>query len=373
MKTPLSHRIRFGLACVAALGLGISLRAKERKADDAVMPARADEDAPNKVSAWDAGSALNERIALRRAIAKCDDASLWAWLAVPTDELDVHDAVLEELVDRLGWRAWQHVVEMEKGKTRDYLARWFLSEFAERDPWKAYEEWKKARGSFTDADWADSAFYPITRAAAATSGEKLIEVMKEVRRDTDDNEDGLEVEFVAGFDFAAVMEYLVAERERPFVIPHGILLEWARRSPAKAAEWWESNSTFPTGRDEPSKIYAAIANWESGAESLGGMGLFSPDQVEDAWQHIGEESKGAVNAKLLETATRLSRREDYLMKVLLQTRMLEAVDASWNQVPLDERMNAKAKVKTEWMRESDKPVDQRAQERWGKMLDEAWQ
>jgi hypothetical protein len=388
MKTPLSQRIAFGLACVTALGLGISLRAKERKLNNgtasASVLARPGGAAPREVSSWDAGSALNERIALRRAIAKCDDASLWAWLAVPTDEVEALELVIDELIDRSGWDAWRHVIEMERGNTRVSLAARFLAEFAERDPWKAYEEWKKARGSFDDSvqvdfgsyegsDWADSAFYGISKAAAATSAEKLIEVMRVMRRDTEGFHHEVEVKFAAGFDFAPVMEFLAAGPERPFLVPKEILLEWAKRSPDRAAEWWGSHSDFRLGREEPARVYAAIAGSESGARSLASLDFFSPEQVEEAWWLIGMGSKGAVNANLLDTATQLGRREDYLVRVLMDSRMREGVDASWNQVPLDERMRVKDKAWARWSKANHSPVDLRAKERWTKILDKAWQ
>ena len=385
MKSSAPQRVSLFFVCAVALALGVAMRARQG-GGGASSPPQPPASAPDKGNealnlvtiAGNSGSPANEKLLLRRAIAKCDEASLWEWVAVPTDSGDVLEVVVAELVDRLGWGAWQHVLEMEAGESRSYLARYFLIEFAKRDPWKAYEEWKKSRGSFTDEEraWADGASYSFVTAAAATSAGKLIEVLQELRPDTDHYEHGTDLSFAPDFDFEKVLDFLASRPERPFVIPENLLVEWSKHSPREAAVWWSANRYQAIPSYEPWKIYANIAGSKLDDEamrgSLGMLDPISPGLADMAWNTIASKSKGAVNPDLLRTATLLDRREDYVVDVLLQTRFQEALDASWQQLPLDERLRAKAAAEERWTGESPRPVDDRARERWRKMLAQAW-
>ena len=380
MKSSGAARIFLVAACVASLVLGIALRSKLRDAEAAKIaapsPAAAGDALLDKADSWKAGLPSNKKVALRRAIAKCDDESLWECAAEPSDELETFEAVRHELIDRLGWGAWQHVLDMEPGPNRNMLARWFLDDFSERDPWKAYEMWQAAAGKFEGDGWEDSAFYSFSQAATAISAGKLVEVMRSMRRDTDHFRHEVEVKFPAGFEFREVMDYLVSGEERPALVPEKVVVEWARRSPQEAVEWLSANPGFEVPKEERREIYASVAASDLDAaqmtQVLGQLAATMPDLVEPAWVGIGGKSRGVVDPSLLQTASLLGRRESYLSSVLFSAISHDAVDASWQELPLDERMSIMDKVEEQWTLKRSSPVDERARERWRRMLTEAW-
>lgn len=380
MSSPPAARIILVAACAASLALGISLRAKLRDEDAAkdaaASPVATGRDLLGKADSWKAGLPSNKKGALRRAIAKCDDQSLWECAAEPSDELETFEAVRHELIDRLGWGAWQHVLDMEPGPNRNMLARWFLDDFSERDPWKAYEVWQAAAGKFERDGWEDSAFYSFSQAATAISAGKLVEVMRSMRRDTDHFRHEVEVKFPAGFEFREVMDYLVSGEERPALVPEKLMVEWAHRSPQDAVEWLSANPGFEVSKEERREIYANVAASDLDAtrmaQVLGQLAATMPDLVEEAWTEIGGDSRGVVNPSILHTASLLGRRESYLSSVLFSGISHDAVDPSWQELPLGERMSIMGKVEVEWALKRPSPLDERARERWRRLLAETW-
>jgi hypothetical protein len=373
----LPHRIGFGLACAAALAVGVLLRAEQRAESGAGISSTSEEASGTRADPPWRRTPAEEKMMRRRVIAKCDDDSLWKWLMEPTDDTGNYLLAIEEMVDRRGWGAWEHLIAMEAGEKRYHLARHFFSELAERDPWKAYEEWQKHRDDFGDVDWADGGFHPILRAAAAVSAEKVLDILAEMGKEGDDDL-GVEVDYPQGFDFLEVMEFLGSDSKRHFLDRRQVLLEWMKQSPGEAAGWY---GTFPNRNlivrsDLKHEMYLAVAGSgleaEEMKEALLGLGGVSPEFADEGWAHIGFESHGKVDGVLLKSAELMERRDEYLRRVLAQTRLRETMDESWKEIPAAERMKAKEAVEAEWRKELPGAIHDRARERWGKMVETAW-
>lgn len=176
----------------------------------------------------------DRKLVLQRSIAACDTEALWEWLAtLPKGQELARDLVLNELIDRLGWGAWQHVLGLESGKARDLVGESILMCLAERDPWKAYEEWQQHRGEFEHKIWGFGVIAECTEAAAAMSADQVLKVFGSIPREEAD--ELMFVEYAPDFDFRKVLDHLVAGGPQPFTMTEDLLSSWAGRQPEEAA------------------------------------------------------------------------------------------------------------------------------------------
>lgn len=371
------HTWRFAAACGIALLAGISLRALQSRGPRADPAPTAKTEAPGETLRKAAatagpGSPSNAKLLMQRAVASCDDDSLWEFAQTISQESDLQSAVVREIIDRMGWGAWDKALAMAEGPGQSRLMSSLLSALSDRDPWKAYAEWMQHRPEILEGDWGHSIAYPVIKAACAISGERLIELLKEIPADY---WIGVRAEFAADFDFRAVMDYVNA-RESACCMPDELLLEWARRSPAEAATWWKEHPEYLAGREEWPRIYTAIASADLDPAERGALLIAietsQATEGDRAWEKIGAASQGKIDPTLLESARWDSSAEEYLRTALFKTRELETLDDSWRQVPPEERARARAAVEEKWASEQPGAIHDRARERWGRMLDEAW-
>ncbi|WP_367873956.1 hypothetical protein [Luteolibacter sp. Populi] len=380
---PSGERILFAAACLAALGAGVFLRTGREAGRAVVAVLNNSPEAAVTTTARAAGeskvisaTALREMM-LRRSLAACETAALWKWLeADPQGDWDIRRAVIEELIDRLGWGAWGHALAIADPKARESLADSFISQFAGRDPWKAYEEWKKHRGEF-DPEWGVGVIGYCTLAGAAVSADKLLDVFRQVTRP--DSCDGMKVEYAKDFDFRKVVDYIVGTDKQPYAFPQDLVREWAKREPEEAAAWLAAHPEY-LAKDyragELRETLKAIAETEMGEESrrkaLDAIGKADPEMLDRAWAYLGNGSGGKVSASILESADFMGRRDEYLRRVLLDSRSVEKLDDSWTLVPLAERREILRAAEVEWAEQRPTPVDAKARARWRKMVTGAW-
>ena len=376
------QRILFTAACLAAIGAGVFLRSG-REAGGAVVEVPGNGPEAAATTAGAAGeskvisaTALREMM-LRRSLAACETAALWKWLeADPQGDWDIRSAVIEELIDRLGWGAWEHALAIADPKARERVADSFISEFADRDPWKAYEEWQKHRDEF-DPEWGFGVIGHCTLAGAAVSADKLLDVFRQMTRP--DSCDLMTVEYAKDFDFRKVADYLIGTDKQPYTLPQDLVREWAKREPEEAAAWLAAHPEYLAKdyrRRELQGTLKAIAETEMGEDSrrkaLDAIGKADPEMLDRAWRYLGDGSDGKVSASILQSADFMGRREEYLRRALLDSRSAEKLDDSWDQVPLAERRQILAAAEQEWAQQRPTPVDAKARARWRKMVVAAW-
>ncbi|QJE96600.1 hypothetical protein [Luteolibacter luteus] len=316
--------------------------------------------------------------AVRRALSKCNTDALFQWLA--DENLGGRDTnlVVLELIDRLGWKAWDLAIEKEDPAQRKRLTNLLLWGYSERDPWKAYELWKAERSNYEDSEWGIAAYGGALGEATKLSASRVMEILDELPDLPDRSSIWLRnVEFSSDFDFKTVLEFLIDQDSQPRMIPNDLLRRWSVRSPAEAAEWLashpevldiehlrddaENTSFFP---DDP-----ASPDFKSIVQALDRL---PSDFLDDLWGSAVIGSDGKVRAGTLAAADEMGRREDFLREVLLQTRFQDQPDSSWELVPREERRHLVELVEQSWAKDPKSPVEVRAHERWRKGLNEAW-
>lgn len=353
---------------------------RDSSAREAARPARIEEgglarrDGSNPAST----DADDEKLAMRRTVAKCETAALWDWLKqAAADDWNWKDLVVSELVDRLGWQALDIAMEMEPDRVDGELSGHVLSKLGESDPWKAYELWKSLRGEFENERWGQGTIDWAIQAGASASGEKLIEVLQQMT--ADESESLMVIEFTEGFDFRTVLDFLAEADRQPLTVPENLLPAWAEQSPVEAAAWLLDHPEFLEVEHQEyaaNRLLRAIAAGEGPEavrhEALAQLASMPSDYLDMAWKAIGESSDGKLDANTLESAGLMNRREDYLSRSLLETRSLDVLDASWDLVPLEERRTALRTAEQIWAERQPTPVQARARERWKMMVTTAW-
>lgn len=382
---PAYRKIFFAVACVAGLGGGVFMGRVQgvgNPAAIAVSGSRLQTSQPRMPEAageTGVGSTPDTRkLMLRRTLATCETAALWEWLgANPQGDRSICNEVLNELIDRLGWGAWDHALAVEDPKTREYVAERILCRFAQLDPWKAYAEWQEHRARFENPEWGAKVIAELTIAASATSADKLLEMFQCFPKD----EPGgcMVVEFAKDFDFRKVLDQLMTTEKRPNTLAQDLAETWAERSPQEAAAWLGKHPGYfdeDYHEGEAHGILRAISQAEmsdeSRREALGALANLSEEARDSAWQRLAEDNDGKVSAAFLHSADLAGRREDYLRQTLLDTRTAEELDDSWNLVPLAERRQILAAVEQEWADKRPTPVDAKSRARWREMVTTAW-
>jgi hypothetical protein len=322
--------------------------------------------------------AADPALRMRRLVARCETQALWEWLlTAPPEEVRWKHRVITELADRLGWRAMDIAMEIDPDRVRGELSEHLLSKLGERDPWKAYDFWKAHRDQFASPQWGSGALDWAIVAGAATSADKLIEVLQQMTGE--ESQTLINVEFAAGFDFRAVLDHLAATDRQPETVPADLLPGWAKQSPVEAAAWLLEHPGFlkvEYREDEARSLLHEISGSDGPADprhrALDVLADMPGDYLDEAWSAVAGRSEGKVNAYHLDSATYMNRRERFLSDLLLETKYSDEMDASWDQVPPEERRVALESADQRWAEEERSPVQKRARERWRTMVSSQW-
>lgn len=381
--TPLQRRW-FGRSCATAILAGALLGFWSRppvarlRADHAGRP----EPVPHADAMVREGESGDRSVLLRRTVARGGTADLWTWLEGSTGEShEFRVAVAGELVDRLGWQAWRKALAISDPEMREKLSRELLWVFSERDPWKAYEEWKLHRNEFEDREWGLPAYDAALSAAAGMSSVKLIEVLAEVPvKLGEDSQWLLSPAFPQGFDFKEVLEYLMQAPEQPVLVSNGLLREWSKQSPAEVAQWLAANPKAVETEyllDEATGSFGEMIasgpsekDLEAVLDSLTGLPVAFIDQV---WKSTVDSAGGKLNESTLAAADRMSKRDSYLVGSLLETRYQQDIDPSWSLLSSEERQRVLNLAEQRWAAEEPSVVQARARDRWRKRVTAAWE
>lgn len=326
--------------------------------------------------------AVKRSVLLRRTVARGETADLWSWLENSGNENhEVRMAITRELVDRLGWQAWQQALGVSDPELREALTHQLLRAFSERDPWKAFEEWKFHRDKFKDLDWGEPAYNAALRAAAGISADKLAEVLAEVpTRAGKESQWLVSPEYPQGFDFEQVLDYLIQTPEQPVLVSNGLLREWSKQSPAEATQWLASNPDVLKSEyllDEATGTWGEViasgspeADFEPVLDSLAGL---PAEFLEGVWKSAVDSAEGKLNASTLAAADRMSKRDSYLVGSLLKTRYQQDIDPSWTLLPSEERQRVLNLAEQRWAAEEPSVVQDRARDRWRQRVTAAWE
>lgn len=326
--------------------------------------------------------ARDRSVLLRQTVARGATADLWLWLEGSTSENhEVRTAVAVELVDRLGWQAWQQALSIPDPALREKLSRELLWAFSERDPWKAYEEWKLHRDEFEDPEWGAGAYEGALRAAATLSAGKLVEILAEVPvKLGEDSQWLLSPEYPQGFDFEEVLEYLIGAPEQPVLVSDGLLNEWSRQSPAEVARWLaskpkvlETEYLLDEAVSSFGEVFASEPREEDLDTVLDTLAGLPPDFVDAVWKSTVGSAEGKLNPSTLAAADRMAKRDTYLVGSLLETRNQQVIDPSWHLLPSEERQRVLSLAEQRWASEEPSVVQARARDRWRKRVTAAWE
>lgn len=394
MKKITPSRWVFPAVCVLAIGVGAMLGSGRAKAPAGMTAAAksgergdATKNLLEKVSASakeatiTPGSHAERMLMLRRTLATCETEALWELLEYGTTleirpPWDLTFAMMNELIDRQGWGAWERALKVESG-ARPEVAGMMLYQFSQRDPWKAYEEWQQHRAEFGGGNWGNAVISQVSLAAAKTSADKLVEVFQQIPL-VESNE-MMVMEFAPGFDFRKLLDHLESGAMQPYTASEETLGVWAERSPLEAAEWLAANPGYLEKEYRENELYGTLEgivkadlDGESRRKAFELLAGVSPETQKHVWQRLWENGEGKISANYLEAADLTGRREDYLRIALYETRGAEELDPSWAQVPLAERQKILAAVERQWEVKHPTPVEARARERWGRMVREAW-
>lgn len=326
--------------------------------------------------------ARDRSVLLRRTVARGATADLWSWLEGNTNEdHEIRMAVAAELVDRLGWQAWQQVLAISDPALREKLSRELLCVFSERDPWKAYEEWKLHRDKFKDPEWGAAAYDGALRAAATLSAGKLVEILAEVPTMKGRKSQWLlSPEYPRGFDFKEVLEYLIQAPDQPVLVTDGLLQEWSKQSPAEVAQWLAANPQALETEyllDEATNSFGEMIASESHEKDfdaiLDSLGGLPAEFIDDVWDTAVISAEGKLNPSTLAAADRMSKRDSYLVGSLLETRYQQEIDPSWTLLPSEERRRVLNLAEQRWAAEEPSVVQARARDRWRERVTAAWE
>ena len=373
-------------ACAACLAAGIYLGRHGEASREATRPVekasprRAASEASGSWSAPDTAAAKDapdRMLMLKRGISACETDALWRWLADPEGPRVARKLVLNELIDRLGWGAWDHVRGMEAGEAKDRARDQILVALAERDPWKAHEEWQRHHGEFQHKLWGFGVISECSRAAAAMSADQLLKAFESIPRK--EASELMMVEYAADFDFRKVLDHVAAGGSQPYTMTQDLLSSWAGRDPEEAAAWLVAHPDYlkiEYQRDEAGDTLGKIAAMEMSEETrarlLGDLGTLPRELIDQTWRNISTGTEGKLSPALLRSADLMGQRGVYLEGALMDTRALESLDASWEAVPLQQRGELLEKVERRWEEQGKTPVEAKARAVWREMVEREW-
>jgi hypothetical protein len=353
-------------ACLASVAAGVWIGSFDSTTTDYVIEDASKQPLSRSVAMDDSGSVT------RRILDRFDTDSLFKSLLEPGG---VRDEVVKSLINREGWKAWPKVLAIEDPRLREKISASFLALYAQRDPWEAFAQWKKHRHDFPSDDWGTHAMMIITGTAAQTSAASLIEVFE--GSPSDEGDIGISSAFADDLDFARVMDYIASSNSGRQVDVLNLLPAWAERSPLQAAKWIETHPDFVRDRASNSisalrQVVAADFQLSERAQALEALYALPSPIVNGVWAEVIESSAGIPQHSLLESATMMGRREDYLTAVLLEARRQGSLDQSWNIITPEERASIVEAADAAWDAGSS-PVEMKSKERWRKMIEDAWE
>jgi len=387
MKTRPSH-ILFGFTCFGGIvgGLWFGMHGaipKQGNASSAPPHSSREVQAGAPAQAGDADDVPNGPMLMRRMLAKQSTATLWDWLRKePSMNYLYRAAIVAELVDRLGWRAWDVAMEPDQDPdVRRNLSESILSRLASKDPWKAYEVWKAHRAEF-DRQWGADVVIEGQCAASRTSAASLIDIFQESAEE--ESHWGCSLEFSSDFKFGEVLDYLAATDRPPEAMPYTILTSWGDREPVDAARWLVAHPEFSKRegdeRSQSEMLLRQIAYLPVDApgrdDALAALRQMPAEFITGAWDTIGMQQNGTFSPAALSAANGMDQTDNYLVSALWHTQRSDSLDPSWQQLPEGERAGLLEKVEAAMEKsrpsESLTPVELRKRQRWQQMVSTAW-
>ena len=306
------RKLFFAAACVAGLAGGVFMGRVQGVGNPAAIAVSGSRlqtsqlRMPGAAGETEVGSAPDTRSQmLRRTLAVCETAALWEWLGSnPQGDRSIRLEVLNQLIDRLGWGAWEHALAVEDPKTRERVAESVLWRLTQQDPWKAYAEWQEHRVDFGNPEWGEQVIAECTIAASATSADKLLEMFQCFPKDEPGGT--MVVEFAKDFDFRKVLDQLMTTEMRPNTLAQDLAETWAERSPQEAAAWLGKHPGYfdeDYHEGEAHGILRAISQAEmsdeSRREALDARANLSEEARDSAWQRLAEDNERKVSAAFL--------------------------------------------------------------------------
>lgn len=377
---------------VAAAGAGILLARGDRTVPSAPEARERDASIPVRRASSPSSSApaRGREKEVRDAVSSASTAVLWEWLDTrgreiqgDKDESLIHE-VLEELYAREGIGVWTALLGHQDKGGREKFTNLFLGMLSGSDPWLAYDLFLESKDSF-GARWGRGANANILMAACAISVDKYIEVME--RSGYKETYCWFNVELPAGFDYARLIAHLGSSEHMPSGLPSNLIARWTQQSPAEAAEWLLSqpkpdaqsglryllDEEFDYRRTLLDMLFSLAETTAVGRdEGLAAFSRLPPEAFEKSWDLLADKLGGKVNASVLDAATRMGVREDYLVLSLLEARGQAAPDASWSSIPAEDRWRAVDLAERRWREEEPSPVNEKARQVWRARLQEAW-
>ncbi|MDB6077401.1 MAG: hypothetical protein JWO82_1148 [Akkermansiaceae bacterium] len=380
MNGPMKGALTAGLCLLAAwTGHGLALRGGKAPGTPAAAAGRPVGAAGLTPTGPPAGSYQADQLIFRRTVARGETADLWRWLQSQENTgSDFLEAVLNELIDRLGAAAVRNSLELPDSHQRWLLSDWLLETFAARDPWEALKIYQEHRNEF-GGKWGEDAVAEITWAACAISADKVVEVMAGTCQGEVRHSRGLE--YPPGFDFGKVLDYLNHAPAPPMAVPGNLRSAWAAAAPAEAAAWFAADPVrnYADGdldMAERVQILDGIASSPDPGRSraLASLATLPAADLDHAWQDLTGMGGGAirVDPQWLDAATVMGWRDQYLTNCLFNTRRYETLDPSWGAVPVADRAGVIESVLERWVKEDPTPVGGKARERWKAGVERQW-
>ncbi|QJE94400.1 hypothetical protein [Luteolibacter luteus] len=379
------HPLLYLGACVACLAAGYSLghRGEPAAAAPGVV-AKSGSRGKASGGSWtpaDISAAKDEadrKLILKRSIAASDTEALWRWLAsMPNVRIEAWGLVQDELIDRLGWGAWERARGMEAGKARDHVGEMLLMKLAEQDPWKALEEWQKHRSEFDHKIWGFGVISECSKAAAGISADQLLKVFASIPQK--EANELMFVDYAPDFDFRKVLDHMASGGPQPYTMTEDMLPTWAKRDPEAAAEWLVAHPEYlqveyqQTEAGETLGTLAKVPMDDATRARVLQMVEGMPEEMIDrTWKNLSSGTSGKLSPDILKSADLMDRRGFYLENVLWETRGLESIDESWSTLPLVERRELLDQADQRWAREGSSPVETKARASWRDMVEKAW-
>jgi len=238
----------------------------------------------------------------------------------------------------------------------------------------------KNKSSFGER-WAMGPNSNVLSAACAISADKFIEVME--RSDFRESGCWFTTNLPPNFDFSGLISHLQKSDRMPSGLPENLVARWAKESPKQAAEWLAAQAP----PDEKSKLrylldketvyHNTLLNLAESTASgrddgLAAFASLPAPILEKSWDSLVEKLSGKINPSVLDAATRMNARDEYLVHSLMESRGQAMPDASWKNVPDQDKWRAVDLSEQRWKEQAPSPVDERARSEWRSRLESAW-
>ena len=145
----------------------------------------------------------------------------------------------------------------------------------------------------------------------------------------------------------------------------------------QAAKWIEAHRDFVLNSGNLNltstmrQVVAADLHLSERVETLNALRTLPEATIDQMWNEAIQSSAGIPQESLIQSATMMNRRDDYLTAVLLEARRQGELDDSWNQVLPEDRTAIFEAADAAWDPGSS-PVEMKSKERWRSMIAKAW-